>query len=95
MLWVNGRNKCARAANNTIYGMPVSVMWAHHRRIRQTPCFIGSKPQRMSVLPILFEVIGGEGVGIYSGDTAKTDHLPFKKIPEPGGVWTAKVTLRL
>ena len=38
----------------------------------------------MSVLLFLFEVIGGEGVRIYSGDTAKTGHLPFKKIPEPG-----------
>ena len=38
----------------------------------------------MSVLRLLLEVIGGEGVRIYGGDTAKTGHLPFKKIPEPG-----------
>ena len=90
---MNGRIKCVRAKNNTIYGMPASAVWAQYSGVEQTPCFIGSERRSDSVFYVLLEVIGGEGVRIYSADTAKTGHLPFKKIPEPGWFGHAGLSL--
>ena len=44
----------------------------------------------------IIDIVGsyrGEGVQIYSADTAKTGHLPIKKIPEPGWFGHAGLSL--